>query len=463
MPKRCYGQEAAIPFRSIQIKLLQGMISILILLITTITTSFASKIVELDINGPIGPATADYIERGMLTNNKADLILVIINTPGGLSTATQTIIRDFLTSKVPVLTYVSPDKAQAANVGTYLVYAGTLAAMAPKTQLGAPSSIHLDENLYLHKSNARPGLLKDHKLTADTLTALQTLAKLRGKDANFVQNALINTAFIPAEEALKKGLINVIALDKYKLLEQVNGLAVTQNNQKITLNTANPEIEVMQPDWYNVFLSIITHPTIAYLLVLLGIYGIFFELVNPGYIFPGVAGAFSMLLALYALQLLPVNYAGLLLIILGIAFIIAEGFTPSFGVLGIGGSAAFILGSIMLINTDYMNYQIAWPSIWVMSVINIVFFVFLIGMVIKARRQITRNGLIQLVGAKGRAFGNIHQSGQAVIRGEIWSVYSKKPIQANTNIVVVLTKGLLLEVMEDLPTDDETHVANKKE
>lgn len=269
--------------------------------------------------------------------------------------------------------------------------------------------------------------------------------------ADYVERGLLEN-----KQALAEGLINYLAPNKSILLSKNNGLKVFQNNQKTTINASNPENQVLEPGWYNTLFSIITNPTIAYLLILIGIYGIFFELVRPGYILPGLLGAISMLLALYALQSLPVNYAGLLLIVLGMAFIIAEGFTPTFGILGIGGSAAFILGSIMLIHTDYVNYQIAWPAIWIMSVINIVFFVFLIGMVIKARRQISRNELNKLIGAKGRAFGDVHATGQAVIRGEVWSVFSKEPIKANKNIVVVVTKGLLLEIEEEKNAESDS-------
>lgn len=212
----------------------------------------------------------------------------------------------------------------------------------------------------------------------------------------------------------------------------------------------NPPAELMNGDWKTQILSIITNPTIAYLLILLGIYGVFFELVNPGYIFPGVIGGVSMIVALYALQSLPVNYVAFALIILGMLFIIAEAFTPSFGALGAGGTAAFIIGSIMLINSEQPSYQIAWPAICAMTFLNIFIFVFLLGMLIKSRRQKIKNGLVMLIGAKGRALGEINQQGQAIIRGEIWSVQSKKHIPADKNIKVISAEGLVLEIEEDL-------------
>ncbi|WP_298623096.1 nodulation protein NfeD [uncultured Legionella sp.] len=411
------------------------------------STLHAAKIVEFNIKGPIGPATADYIGRGIDNNQNAELILVVLDTPGGLNDATRTMVQKFLTSNVPIVTYVSPTGARAASAGTYLVYASTVAAMAPGTQLGAASPISLGKELS-NLSNQEDPTLKA-KITNDALATIRALAQLRGRDPVFAQNAVSNATSITSGEALKAGVINYIATDKYDLLSQINGITVVQNNKKMILDTSNPHIELVNPDWRTQVLSVITNPTVAYLLILLGIYGIFFELVNPGFVLPGVVGAVSMLLALYALQLLPVNYAGLLLIILGIAFIVSEAFTPSFGVLGIGGTAAFVLGSIMLMNKDYAGYQIAWSVIWAMAILNILLFIVILGMAIKSRRQKVRNGLIMLVGAKGRALEAINPSGQAVIRGEIWNVRSNTPIEADKNIKVIVCDGLLLEVEED--------------
>lgn len=260
----------------------------------------------------------------------------------------------------------------------------------------------------------------------------------------------MNSETLTSTEALKEGVINYVARDVNDLLSQLNGISVMQNNQKITLNTSNAHIELVEPDWRTRFLSIITNPTVAYLLLLLGIYGIFFELVNPGNILPGVIGTISMCIALYALQLLPISYAGFFLIILGIGFIIAEAFVPAYGSLGIGGTIAFIIGSIMLIDSDNQTYQIAWSAIGAMALVNIIFFVIILGMAVKARRQSVKHGLIVLIGAQGRTLGDINPDGQAFIRGEIWSVHSKKFIAGKKQIKVIGTSGLVLEIEEDL-------------
>jgi membrane-bound serine protease (ClpP class) len=420
---------------------------ILILLILWVSSpSYAAKIVQLSIKGPIGPATADYIDRGITHAQNADLIVVLLDTPGGLDEATRIIIQKFLTSKVPIVTYVSPNGARAASAGTYLLYASTLAAMAPGTQLGAASPVNIGSGF---EGVSKKPTTMDNKIRNDAVATIRSLAQLRGRDPIFAQKAVTDAVSITAPEALKAGVINYIATDETDLLTQLNKVAVTQNNQKIAINTRNASIEVVEPDWRTRFLSTITNPTVAYLLILLGIYGIFFELMNPGVALPGVVGAVAMIIALYALQLLPVNYAGLALIILGLAFIIAEGFMPSFGALGLGGTVAFILGSILLINTTNEAYQIAWSAIWAMAAINILVFVFILGVLIKSRRQSIKNGLVMLIGAKGRALGNINLRGQAVIRGEIWSVHAKTPIATDKNIKVISTSGLLLEVEED--------------
>ncbi|WP_431606626.1 NfeD family protein [Legionella maioricensis] len=420
---------------------------LLILIVLTVLGSspiYAAKIVELSIKGPIGPATADYIDRGIAKAQNADLILVLLDTPGGLDDAMRAIIQKFLTSKVPIVTYVSPNGARAASAGTYLLYASTLAAMAPGTQLGAASPVNIGSGFENKKSTTM-----EKKMRSDAVATIRSLAQLRGRDPLFAEKAVVDAVSITAPEALKAGVINYIATDEADLLAQLNKVTVMQNNQKISLNTLNPSIAVVAPDWRPRFLSAITNPTVAYLLILFGIYGLIFEFMNPGVVLPGVVGAVAMIIALYALQLLPVNYAGLGLILLGVVFVIAEGFTPSFGALGLGGTVAFILGSILLINTTNETYQIAWSAIWAMAAANIVIFVFLLGAVIKSRRQTVKNGLIVLVGAKGRALGAINLHGQAVIRGEIWSVHAKMPIAADKNIKVIATSGLLLEVEEE--------------
>ncbi|HRD69925.1 MAG TPA: NfeD family protein [Legionella sp.] len=265
-----------------------------------------------------------------------------------------------------------------------------------------------------------------------------------------IVTAVNESTSMTATEPLKLKENNYIAINEQNLPNQMNGVSVKQNDHQTKGNTTHPIVTEMNPDWRARFLSIITNPTVAYFLIMLGIYGLFVELINPGMVLPGAVGVVSLLLALYALHLLPVNYAGLGLIVIGVGFIIAEALTPSFGVLGTGGTVAFILGSILLINSDLAAYQISWPVILVMAVINVIFFIILINLAIRSRNQKVKNGLVMLLGAKGRTLNEVNLEGQAIIRGEIWSVHSKTPISADKNIKVILANGLKLEVEEDL-------------
>lgn len=403
----------------------------------------ASKVVELSVQGSIGPASADYLVRGIEYGQGSDLILIQMNTPGGLDKSMRQIVQSILTSKVPIVVYVAPSGARAASAGSYILYAATLAAMAPGTHLGAATPVNLmDEN---DKENPQKNTM-DNKMTHDAVAYMRTLAQLRKRDVAFAEKAVLDAATMTAPEALKLGVINVLAQDRSDLLTQLNGMLVTQNGRQIKLITTSPKVTIVEPDWRMRFLLVITDPTIAYLLLLLGIYGIFFELVNPGFMAPGVIGAVAILIALYALQLLPINYAGLTLILAGIAFIVSEAFTPNFGVLGLGGTLAFVVGSIFLIDTKQESYQIAWSAIGMMAAINALILMMVIRMAMKSRKMPIQHGLKLLIGAEGRSLGTIALQGQAFIRGEIWSVYARQVIRSDTAIRVVAAEGLKLEV-----------------
>ncbi len=403
----------------------------------------AARVAVIPIQGSIGPATADYLARSIASSQHADLILIQLDTPGGLDSATHQMVQDILASNVPVVVYVAPNGARAASAGTFLVYASNVAAMAPGTHLGAASPVSL-----MGQSTM------DKKIANDALAYIRTLAELRERNIGFAEKAVRDAAVMTAPEALAAGVINIIANDRSELLAKLDGLNVTQHGRQIKLRTANAEIDTLEPDWRVRFLMVITDPTIAYLLLLLGIYGIFFELLNPGYIAPGVIGGVSMLFALYALHLLPINYAGLALILLGVLFLVAEAFIPAFGSLGLGGTVAFILGSILLINSEQGADQIAWSAIGAMAVANVVVLVSVLGMGIKARRKPLQHGTVVLIGAYGRTLGMLNPEGQAVIRGEIWNVRAKRPINADQLVKVVAAEGLWLEVEDVIEPKD---------
>lgn len=407
-------------------------------------TSQASHIVKLTIHGSIGPETADYVSRAMSKATHADLILVTMDTASGLESATKSIMHQFLRSPVPIVTYVNPVDAQVHNVGVYLMYASTLSAMTPGTTLSTKNNLSLDKTL----STA-------HMPVSDVAATLKALAQLHGHATDFATRIASQSLSLTAEEALHANVIHYIASNEQSLLSQLNKQQVVQNGKKIVINTSHPHITEIAPDLRLRFLGVVTNPGITYFLLLLGIYGIFFALLNPRWLLIGLLGAASLLLALYALQYLPINSAGFSLVILGLIFIIAEGFMPCRGILGLGGTIFFVIGSIMLIHTFNGDYQIAWLIIGLMVLINITLFIIYVGAILKSRRQQqVRNGLLPVIGSKGRALGIIHREGQAIIRGDVWQVTSLKEIAADRTIQVIDADGLIVHVEEDVDLEE---------
>ncbi|MCH9755885.1 MAG: nodulation protein NfeD [Gammaproteobacteria bacterium] len=407
----------------------------------------AMQATSLTVRGGIGPAMADYVVRGIEQAQKDDLILIQLDTPGGLNKSTRQMIGAILTSNVPVVMYVAPSGARAASAGTYLLYASTVAVMAPGTHVGAASPVHLSPAVVDSKKETSEST-SDKKAMNDAVAYIRSLAQLRNRNSAFAEQAVLDAKTLTASEALKKGVIDFIAKDNQGLFRQLSGMTVTQAGQSIKLDTDNLKLKQITPDWRMKLLWVVTDPTVAYLLLLLGIYGIFFEFLNPGFIAPGVIGAVAILVALYALQLLPINYAGLALIFLGIIFIIAEYFAPSFGVLGLGGTVSFILGSILLIDSGHESYRISWAVIAAMTFFNVILFVVGLNLALRSKRRAVQHGITTLIGAYGKALGLIDPQGQALIKGEIWSVYSKNPIHSDCSVKVIGAEGLHLEVEE---------------
>lgn len=410
--------------------------------------AMASHVLELSLQGAIGPASADYVVRGIARGQHAELILIQLDTPGGLDKSMREIVQAILTSKRPIVVYVAPNGARAMSAGTYLLYASTVAAMAPGTHMGAASPVSLAAGMDKVEKKSNQKTVLETKASNDAIAYIRMLAQVRGRNVEFAEKAARDAATLTASEALEAGVINLVAKNRDDLLKQLDGLTVNQDSRPIKLEIPNVQVERLQPDWRMRLLWVITDPTIAYMLLLLGVYGIFFELVNPGFIAPGVIGGVSILVALYALQLLPVNYAGLALIFLGVMFVIAEVYVQGFGALGLGGTVAFVIGSILLIDTGHEAFQIALPSIFAMALVNVLFFGLLLSMVIRARRKPVLHGVEILIGAHGKTVGPVNPQGQAVINGEIWSVSSSHRIEDRRLIEVVGVNGLILVVRE---------------
>lgn len=426
----------------------------------------AGQIVLLNVSGPIGPATSDYIHRGLEKAKDANVALVVlrIDTPGGLDTAMRRIIQDIIASPVPVATYVAPSGARAASAGAYILLASHVAAMAPATNVGAATPVQIGgvpdpgreekppkpgdkDKKDDSKKSAKPGM--DEKILNDAIAYIRGLAKMRGRNEQWAEKAVREAASLHAEDAVKQNVADFIATDVPDLLKKVNGRKLKMNGKDIVLKTDGLTVTTFDPDWRSRLLSVITDPNIAYILMLLGIYGLFFELWNPGYVLPGVVGAICLVLALYAFQVLPISYAGLGLILLGIAFMTAEAFLPSFGALGIGGIAAFVIGSIILFDADAVGFDIAWQLIAGVAIVSAAFFFSVVALAVKARRRAVVSGAEEMIGATGEALEKFDERGRVRVHSEEWQARTQKPLKRGERVKVVARDGLTLVVVPD--------------
>ncbi|HEY3075954.1 MAG TPA: nodulation protein NfeD [Burkholderiales bacterium] len=411
----------------------------------------AAPVAVVPVEGAIGPATADFVRRSIEAAAKdgTQLVVLRIDTPGGLDTSMREVIKAILASPVPVASFVAPSGARAASAGTFILYASHIAAMAPGTNLGAASPVALMGGA-TDKEGKKTEDTMTKKVTNDAVAYIRGFAQMRGRNADWAEQAVREGVSLPAEEALKKKVIDVMAADVPSLLNRLEGKTIEAGGAKRTLHVAGAVAQEVQPDWRTKFLAVITNPSVAYLLILLGVYGLLFEFMNPGLVMPGVVGVIALLIAAYALHLLPINYAGLALIFLGIGFMVAEAFLPAYGSLGIGGLIAFVLGSIMLIeDTELPGFEIPIALIAGVAAASAGFLIFVVGMLVKSRRRAVVSGREQMIGARGEALDDFEREGWARVQGEQWKVRAGGAVRRGEKLRVTGMSGLVLDVEKE--------------
>ncbi len=460
----------------------------------------------IEIDGAIGPATTHHVRRGIAEAGQRDVSVLIVrmNTPGGLDSSTREIVQAILGSPVPVIVYVAPSGARATSAGTYILFASHLAGMAPGTTVGAATPIRMGASVQdadpltdrvpqpmrdrvaefrgveqaqtqqeqdaaadeddpdaaddaADPQRPDPRDAMERKIIEDSVAYLRGLAELRGRNKDWAERAVREGVSLAYNEALEMGVIEIIAGDVQSLLQQADGMAVQLDERETTLRTAGAAVEVFHADWRTQLLAVLANPNTAFILMMLGIYGLILEFSNPGAIYPGVIGAICLLLALFALGMLPLNWAAMGLLLLGIALMVGEAFTPTFGILGVGGVIAFILGALMLFDTDVPAFQLGWPVVIVATAFSVGVFIFLVSMLWQSQRRAVVSGREQLIGAVGQVLAWDPQARRGRIRvlGELWNAESDDPIEPDTQVRITAAPSLTLRVQPVKTRDEE--------
>jgi len=429
----------------------------------------------LEINGAIGPATSRYVVHGLETarQNGSRIVVLQLDTPGGLDSSMRDIIRAILASPLPVVSYVSPSGARAASAGTYILYASHVAAMAPATNLGAATPVAIggdsqapappvapaapgrhddggnapradkDKN---DDAAALPGSAMERKVVNDAVAYIRGLAELRGRNAEWAEQAVRGAASLSANAALDAKVIDVIARDLPDLLARIDGREVHIDNRSVKLATRDLSLVHMKPDWRTELLAVITNPTVAYGLMVIGIWGLLLEGYNPGAVLPGVTGAVCLLIALFAFQILSVNYAGLALVAVGTGMIIAEFFFPAYGSLGIGGLIAFVVGSLILFDSDVPGLNVGRPVIAACATVGALMIGGIVYLATRAMRHPVVTGAQAMIGDSAEVLADFSGRGRVRYGGELWNARSQGALRAGEQARIVKVEGLTLWV-----------------
>ncbi|KCV50761.1 nodulation efficiency protein NfeD [Bordetella bronchiseptica 7E71] len=425
--------------------------------------------VVLSLDGIVGPASADYIVRGLAGAAAQHALVVLrIDTPGGLDASMREIIRAILASPVPVLAYVAPGGARAASAGTYILYASHVAAMAPATNLGAATPVSLgggftppDDKAEPDKTGAKapadggkpatPRNAAEYKAINDAVAYIRALADLRGRNADWAEQAVREAASLSASEALARNVIDIVAEDTPALLAQADGRTVRVGAADVVLHTSGLALVERGPDWRTRLLGVITNPNLALILLMVGVYGLIFEFMSPGALFPGVLGAICLLLGLYALSVLPLSYAGAGLVALGAALMVAEIFTPSLGALGVGGALSFVLGATMLVDADTPAYAVSLPLVGGVAVASLGLTFLIARLALRSRRAPQVSGAQGLVGRRGRVLSWEHDQGYVAADGERWRARGPAGLAAGDAVTIHAVQGVTLHVAPEPP------------
>ncbi len=424
----------------------------------------AGEAIVLRVDGAIGPATAAYLSDGFEQAQEADaaLVVIMLDTPGGLDNSMRAIIREILASPIPVAAYVHPSGARAASAGTFILYASHFAAMTPGTNLGAatpvqigamPSSDQADED---GEGEPIPGQALERKAVNDAAAYIRSLAEMRGRNGDWAERAVRSAASLSAQGALERSVIEIVAPDIASLISQLDGRQYTINGETFTLETTVLSVREIEQDWVTRILATITDPNIALILMMIGFYGLIFEFLNPGALVPGTIGAISLLVGLYALAVLPVDFVGVALIVLGVGLMVAEAFAPSFGVLGIGGVVSFVLGATVLFDTDLPDFRVDPSLIAALSVFSagLLILVSRVGLRSFGRRIVS--GAEELLGASGTVLDWDNGKGHVFVHSERWNASGPSELKPDDRVVIEAMNGLSLSVARQEEADKVT-------